>query len=98
MSATPFRTYLVVYLVLMALLAATWGVAQLDLGVFNYAAAAAIALVKAAIVAAWFMHLKDGEPLDGVVFGTAVLWLGVLLVVTMSDYVTRDWLIEVKPW
>jgi cytochrome c oxidase subunit 4 len=92
------KTCFAVYFALLALLGLTYAASLADLGAFNYAIAAAIALAKAALVAAYFMHLREGDSLNGVAFGTGVLWLGILLALTLSDYATRGWLYKPQPW
>ena len=53
------KTYLLVWLALIILTAVTWGVSYLQLGLANAAVAFAIASVKAALVALFFMHLRQ---------------------------------------
>jgi len=37
------------------------------------------------------MHVKYGTNLTWAVVGGSVLWLGILLALTFSDYLTRAW-------
>ena len=83
------RMYFIIYLVLLALLLLTVGVAYLELGAFTLATAIAIATVKAVLVLLYFMHVADRTPLVWVFAFGGFLWLGILLVLTFSDYVTR---------
>jgi caa(3)-type oxidase subunit IV len=62
-TIVPTKTYLAVFGALMALLAITVGVAYVDLGKFNLAAAMAIAVAKAALIVTFFMHLRYGRRL-----------------------------------
>jgi cytochrome c oxidase subunit 4 len=87
----PKRTYYVIYLVLMFCTYLTWQVAYFDLGAFNTVAALTIAVFKAVLVVLFFMHVKYGTRLTMVTVVGGVFWLGILLALTMSDYLTRGW-------
>jgi cytochrome c oxidase subunit 4 len=87
----PPRTYVSIYVVLLFFTALTAGVAFFDLGLFNPIVALTIAIVKALLVVLFFMHARYGSRLIWIVGGAAVFWLGILMVLTMSDYLTRAW-------
>ena len=86
------KTYTLVFLLLLALTAATTVVSTIDLKVFNVVMALLIAAVKMMLVALFFMHLRHSIILTKVVVGGGMLWLGILLVLSLSDFVTRGWL------
>ena len=65
--------------------------AYLPLGAFNTGLAMAIALGKALIVAAIFMELRERNALTIVFAGAGFFWLGIMLVLALSDYMTRGW-------
>jgi cytochrome c oxidase subunit 4 len=77
---------------LLALTLLTVGVAYLDLGPLNVAVALGIAICKALLVMLFFMHLRYSSHLIWIVAASGVVWLGHLILFTMSDYVTRGWL------
>jgi len=81
-----------VFLALLALTAATVGIALVDLGAFNTAAALAIAGLKAALVVLFFMHLRWSSRVNWLAAAAGLLWLALLIGFTLSDYVTRGWL------
>jgi cytochrome c oxidase subunit 4 len=85
------RTYIHVFIALMILAAATALFSKLDLGPFNVAVALAIALVKAGLVALFFMHMRESRHLIWLVVFVAVVWLSILLILTSADYATRSW-------
>ena len=87
----PTRTYYVVFLTLMVCTAMTIAVAFVDLGPFNTVVALGIAVFKSALVVLFFMHAKYSPRLTWAVIVGAVLWLGILLLLTMGDYLTRSW-------
>jgi cytochrome c oxidase subunit 4 len=83
------KTYLVIFLLLMALLGFTVGVAFLDLGKFNLPAAMAIAVVKAVLIVMFFMHVKYASRLTWVFAAAGFFWLAIMLIFTMTDYASR---------
>jgi cytochrome c oxidase subunit IV len=50
-----------------------------------------IAFAKASLVALIFMHLRYSRRLMRVVAAAGLFWLGILIALTMSDYLTRGW-------
>jgi cytochrome c oxidase subunit 4 len=50
-----------------------------------------IATVKATLVVLFFMHVKESSRLTKVTVTSGVFWLGILLVLTMTDFLTRGW-------
>jgi cytochrome c oxidase subunit 4 len=87
------KTYLAVFAALLALTALTTAIAFVDLGgVGNVAVALSVAIVKAALVALYFMHLRHSTPLTVIFAGAGLFWLGLLIVLTLSDYISRGWL------
>src|SRR5262249_35290957 len=86
------KTYVLVFAALLALTYTTYAVAFIDLGPWNVVAALAIAVGKALLVALFFMHLRHSPRLTWVVAGGGLFWLGILLTLTVSDYLTRGWL------
>jgi cytochrome c oxidase subunit 4 len=86
------RGYFAVFIALLAFTALTTSVAFLDLGgVGNVAVALAIAVGKAALVALYFMHLRYSSRLVWLFASAGIFWLGILLVLTVSDYLSRGW-------
>jgi cytochrome c oxidase subunit IV len=88
----PRSTYYVIFGLLMGFTAITIGTAFVDLGPLNAVAALAIASVKATLVILFFMHVKYSTRLTWAVVVGSVFWLGILLVLLASDYITRRWL------
>jgi cytochrome c oxidase subunit IV len=86
------RTYFFVWGSLLALLAVTIGVAYIHLGWFNPAAAVSIAVVKALIIILYFMHVRYSPKLVWVFVGAGFVWLGMLFLWALGDYLTRQYL------
>jgi cytochrome c oxidase subunit 4 len=86
------RTYTLVFLALIALTVITTAVAFVDLGFFSVVAALVIAVTKALLVALFFMHVRQSTKLTRLVVLGGLLWLGILLMLTMTDFLTRTWM------
>ena len=85
----PQKTYFIIGGILMVLLAATVGVALLDLGPLNVVAALGVALFKAVLVVLYFMHVKYSSRLTWIFAGGGILWLIILFLLTLTDYMSR---------
>lgn len=89
---TSSITYFLVFLALLVLLGATLLVAQFDLGPLNTALAISIAFAKAALIILYFMHVRYSSRVIWVYAVTGFFWLAILIVLSMSDFLTRGWL------
>jgi cytochrome c oxidase subunit IV len=87
----PTRVYYLIFTALMVGTAITVGVAFVDLGPFNAIVALTIAVLKATLVVLFFMHVRYSTKLTWAVVLGSVFWLGILLALTFSDYLTRAW-------
>src|SRR5256885_17134013 len=85
------KTYALIFLTLIVFTGVTVFAALQDLGRFNAPAALIIATIKAILVVLFFMHVKDSTRLTKITVTAAIFWLGLLLVLTMTDYITRPW-------
>jgi cytochrome c oxidase subunit 4 len=85
------RTYYVIFAILLFCTYLTWQVAYFDLGPFNTVAALGIAVFKATLVVLFFMHVKDSSRLTWTVALGSIFWFGILITLTMTDYLTRVW-------
>jgi cytochrome c oxidase subunit IV len=94
---TPRKIYFIVYLVLLILLAATVGVAYIEIGTLNLVIALFIAFTKAALVIMFFMHVFYSTQLTKIFVLTAILFLILLAELTMADYLTRSWGFFIPP-
>lgn len=88
-SNIPRRTYFLVYLALMVLLAATVGATFLPLGPFHLAISIVIAVAKAVLVMLFFMHLRHMRGRTVFLILGACLLLLILMGLTNIDYFTR---------
>jgi cytochrome c oxidase subunit 4 len=76
----------------MLLLVVTILAAQFNLGRASLAVALAIAVAKAVLIVLFFMQARYGSREVLVFAGAAYLWLAIMLVGTLFDYATRNWL------
>ncbi|HSA91673.1 MAG TPA: cytochrome C oxidase subunit IV family protein [Terriglobales bacterium] len=86
----PLKVYFAIFATLMVLTAVTVRVAFINLGPFNAAVALGIATTKAVLVILYFMHVRYASKLTWVVVLAGFFWLGILLALTMTDYITRS--------
>ena len=87
----PKRVYYTIFAILLFCTYLTVQIAFFDLGAMNTVAALAIATFKAVLVILFFMHVKYSSRLTWAVVIGSVFWLGILLVMTLGDYLTRGW-------
>jgi caa(3)-type oxidase subunit IV len=92
----PLMVYWGVFGVLIGLTVVTVAVAQVDLGPANLPVAIAIAVVKASLVAAVFMHLWFDHKQYALVLVASLLFLGIFIVLTWADLGTRDYVDPIK--
>ena len=85
------KTYFAVFIALLVLTLCTYETAKLDLGRWNTPVGLAIAAVKATLVILYFMHVRYSTALTRIVIVIGLSWFGILLMLTMNDYLTRGW-------
>jgi cytochrome c oxidase subunit 4 len=85
----PRKTYLTIWAILMVLLFATWGVAQVNLGAFNTVVALTIAFTKMLLVILVFMNVRYSTRLTWLVAASGFVLLAIMIDLTLSDYLTR---------
>jgi cytochrome c oxidase subunit IV len=85
-------TYFVIFGLLLLLTLATVLVAEVPLRGWHTVLALAIAGTKAVLVLLFFMHLLHSPRLTWAVAAAGVFWLGIMLALTFSDYLTRHWM------
>jgi len=78
-----------VWLALLALLAATYGLAHVPLGAGNLFVGLGIAAVKVLLVGLVFMGLDNSVPLIRLAAVAALLWVGLLFTLTFADVLIR---------
>ncbi len=86
---TPYKTYVIVWVILMILTFITVEAARHHFGAFNLVIAMVIASIKAAVVALWFMHLKFEDSITWVFAIYPLFLLGLLIGLTSVDIFNR---------
>jgi cytochrome c oxidase subunit 4 len=79
----------IVWLALLVLLAVTVGSAYIHLGPLNNVINFTVAAIKAALIAVFFMNLKNSSPLLRLAALAGLLWLTLMFALTAGDYLTR---------
>ena len=90
------KIYFAIFGALMVFTALTVFAAFVDLdNVFkgfkglNTIVALTIAVIKATLVVLYFMHVRYSSRLTWVIVAAGIFWLGIMFVLTASDYLTR---------
>ena len=89
----PVRSYLLVFAALIIGTGLTYAAALVDFGFFNNVVMLTIALVKASLVILIFMGVRWSSRLTWVVAASGFVWLLILFGITMSDYLSRGWMV-----
>ncbi len=89
----PVRVYITIFLTLMAFTALTVFASFKDFGPGNTIIAVSIAVLKATLVILYFMHVRYNDNVVRIAVFAGFLWLGVMIVLTLSDYIGRGWLL-----
>jgi cytochrome c oxidase subunit IV len=88
----PIKVYALIFFVLLIFTATTCAISFINLGRLNAVVALVIAFGKAMLVALFFMHLRYSRRLMQIVVVSGLFWLGIMIALTMSDFLTRGWL------
>lgn len=91
----PRKLYFFVFFSLLVLTLLTWQIAYIDLGKWNTVVALVIAVCKASLVGAFFMHLKWSASMIRLVLFAAIFWLAIMITLTIGDFFSRT---NVQPW
>lgn len=83
------KTYFLVWAALMALLALTFGLAKVNLGVFNNVAALTVAFAQMLLIVLFFMHVRHAGALTWIFVAAGLIWLLIMFDLTLGDYLTR---------
>jgi cytochrome c oxidase subunit IV len=92
------RTYVIVFVTLLALTGLTTLLAYVDLGRFNLVVALLIAAGKGFLVVLFFMHLVQTTHRTQFIAAAGIFWLALLIVLTLSDVLTRGWFEQPHGW
>src|SRR4051794_124800 len=83
--AVPLWLLFAVFGALLFFTVLTVGVTYVDLGEFNIWLALGVAVVKATLVALYFMHLRWDNPFNGVIIAAAFLFVAIFIGIAIVD-------------
>ncbi|MBV9303113.1 MAG: cytochrome C oxidase subunit IV family protein [Acidobacteriaceae bacterium] len=92
------RPLVLVWASLIVLTGITSAVSKIDLGEWNVVVALIIAVTKASLVAWIFMGVRYTTTLTKLFVVAGLVWLGIMLLITASDYKSRNWTYQGQPW
>src|SRR4051794_26055876 len=84
------RLYFTIFIMLMVLLVAAIVAGLAIGGTTGTILGFAIGITKAVLIIMYFMHVRYGTRLTWIFATASFLWLGILLVMTLNDYMTRQ--------
>ena len=87
----PRSTYFAVFGALLVFTALTVIAANFNFGKMNDVVAMTIAVTKMMLVLLFFMHVRYSSRLIWVIVASMFFWLLILLLLTLTDYTSRDW-------
>lgn len=85
------KSLFLAYAGMLMLLLANILIGYLNLGWFSMFIALGIAAMQASILALFLMFGLFEKALVRVIIGGALLWFMILMTLTMTDYITRNW-------
>jgi cytochrome c oxidase subunit 4 len=91
----PPKVLLGVYVALVILTVLTVSVTKVDFRNFNVGVALAIAVIKAALVILYFMHVKYDSPFIGLIVIVALMFVAVFIWFAMQD--TSEYKVNYDP-
>lgn len=86
------KSYVLAFVALLVLMVINVGIAFINLGWGNMFIGVTIAVIQAAVLVLVLMQAYFEKPLIHIVMGGAILWFLILITLTFSDYITRNWL------
>lgn len=94
----PPRIYFAVFGTLIGLTFTTVLVNFIDLGPMNIVVAMTIAVTKMLLIMLFFMHVRYSSNLTKIFAGAGFFWLAVLISLTLSDFLSRNWIPVAGGW
>lgn len=85
----PVKTFIWVFVALLALLALTVGSALLKLGPFNTVINLLVSVISMLLLMTFFMHETAARKLTQVVSAVGFIWIAIMIGLTLVDFLTR---------
>jgi cytochrome c oxidase subunit IV len=86
---SPMKTYYGVFGALLVLTGLTYAVSYMSLGPASLPVAIFVAVLKASLVCAYFMHLKYDDRYHVFVFMSTLIFVGIFFTFTLFDLTSR---------
>ncbi len=87
-----------VWATLIVLTGLTSAASYVDVGEWNIVIALLIAVTKASLVVWIFMGVRYTTTLTRLFVVAGLVWLFIMILLTISDYRTRNWTYQAQPW
>ena len=91
-------TLVAVWASLIVLTGLTSAASYIDVGEWNIVLALLIAITKASLVVWIFKGVRHVTTLTRLFVVAGLVWLFIMILLTASDYTTRSWTYQAKPW
>jgi cytochrome c oxidase subunit 4 len=88
---SPLQIYGIIFVALIGLTGLTLLLGGVDLGAWHSIVGLAIASTKAILIVLFFMHLITSPRSTWLVAGATLLFLAILILMTLTDYLSRGW-------
>jgi cytochrome c oxidase subunit 4 len=82
---SSLKSYIAIFLALVAFTLLTVGVSDIHLGKFNLVVAVVIASMKASLVVLFFMHLRYDNKFNAMILIVSLMFIGVFFAYTLND-------------
>jgi cytochrome c oxidase subunit IV len=92
------KTLVLVWATLVIFTGITSAVSYIELGPWNVVVALAIAVTKASLVVWVFMGVRYTTTLTRLFVVAGLVWLSIMILITYSDYNSRNWNYQAQPW
>ena len=92
------KILVLVWATLVILTGITSAVSYVELGPWNVVVALAIAVTKASLVVWVFMAVRFTTTLTKLFVVAGLVWLSIMILITFSDYHSRNWTYQGQPW
>ncbi|HEX3627436.1 MAG TPA: cytochrome C oxidase subunit IV family protein [Verrucomicrobiae bacterium] len=91
MKIAPKYQFTAIWLALIILLFAMFGLSYFNLGAIGTAIILLLAFVQMVLVMSTFMRLRESTKVIRLVAAAGFVWLLFLFVLVFADYLTRQW-------
>ncbi|HEY3762325.1 MAG TPA: cytochrome C oxidase subunit IV family protein [Verrucomicrobiae bacterium] len=91
MKIAPKYIFIATWLVLVVLLFSMTALSYFISNTAGWAAILVLAIIQMLLVLSFFMRLRHSSKVVRICSAAGFLWLMIMIVITLSDYLTRQW-------